>query len=183
MSDTTRSGAAAPGSEPDERPLVSRFTMEVVTAAFTAAVGAATMVGANEYSIGWGDAGPEPGYFPFWIGLILALASLGALAQVLVPALRGRHRRDEVFLTRPQALRVAAFAVPVALFVPLALVAGLYVATAIYLFVMMIWQGGYAWWRSLAVAAAVPVLLFLLFEWCFQVPLLKGPLEAALGIY
>lgn len=163
----------------EDATLVSRFTMEVATAVATAALGATTMIGASEHSIGWGDAGPEPGYFPFWIGLIVVVASIGAMVQAFV-----RHRgTGEVFLTRVQGCRLAAFVIPVFLFVPIALFLGLYVTTAIYLLAKMTLQGRYSIRRALPIAVGAPVFLFIVFERWFQVPLLKGPLEAMLGFY
>jgi putative tricarboxylic transport membrane protein len=45
----------------------------------------------------------------------------------------------------------------------------------------MRWFGNYAWHTAVAVAVAVPVLTFLMFEIWFLVPLPKGPLESFLG--
>lgn len=47
------------------RVLLSRLAMEIVAACFTLLVGVIVSVAAREYGTGWGDAGPEPGYFPF----------------------------------------------------------------------------------------------------------------------
>ena len=79
-----------------ERALVSRTTMEIATALATGAVGAAVMWGAVEHEIGWGDAGPAAGYFPFRIG---ALIVLGSLANLVLAVMRGAGRGAS-FLTR-----------------------------------------------------------------------------------
>ena len=67
-------------------------------------------------------------------------------------------------------------------FVAVSMVLGLYVALALYLFGVMTFQGGYR------VGKAVPSAwddcdFLLVFEKWFQVPLLKGPLEALLKIH
>jgi len=165
--------------EPADRTIISRFAFEVVTALALAGVGLGVVFGAIEYDIGWGEAGPQPGYFPFRVGLIMTAASLGVLAQ----AIAGRRRSGEAFLTRVQLARVAAFFLPVLAFVVGAVFLGIYVTTAVYLFAVMLWQGGYRWPLSAAVSLGVTVFFFVLFEWWFKVPLLKGPLEALVGIY
>ena len=45
--------------------LVSRSAMEMAFALLTMAFGATVISGALEFSIGWGEIGPEAGYFPF----------------------------------------------------------------------------------------------------------------------
>jgi hypothetical protein len=162
-----------------ERALVSRTTMEVATALATLAAGAAVMWGAIEHDIGWGDSGPAAGYFPFRIGVLIVLGSLGNLALALW------RRRDEtsVFLTTVQARRVLAFAVPILAFVIVSLWLGLYVATILYLFFVMVFQGGYRPLFALGLGLAVAVVMRLVFPMWFKVPLLTGPLEAMLGLY
>ena len=60
---------------------------------------------------------------------------------------------------------------------------GLYVATALYLGIVMRVQGGYRLVTAIAAAVATSVFFYVVLEMWFRVPLLKGPLEAALGIH
>ena len=161
-----------------ERALVSRTTMEIATALATAAAGAAVMWGAVEHEIGWGDAGPAAGYFPFRIG---ALIVLGSLANLVLAVLRGQE--GAVFLTREQGKRVLSFALPLIAFVIVSLWLGLYVGATLYLFFTMVFQGGYRPLFALAVAFGTAVVIRLVFPMWFKVPLLTGPLEAVLGLY
>jgi len=57
--------------------MITRRSAEVGMATLTALFGLATMIGAAEYGIGWSPSGPQPGTFPFAIGLLIALASIG----------------------------------------------------------------------------------------------------------
>lgn len=162
-----------------ERALVSRRTMEAATALATAGLGAAVMWGAIEHEIGWGDSGPAPGYFPFRIGALIVLGSLVNLGLAL-------WRRPETagpFLTTEQARRVLAFGLPILGFVVVSLLLGLYVGAIVYLFGVMVFQGGYKPLFSIAVALAVAVVMRLVFPMWFKVPLLTGPIEAWLGLY
>lgn len=155
---------------------ISRFAMECAAAAATGAVGAAVTVGGLQSGIGWNEAGPEPGTFPFAVGLVIVGGSLGTLVQ----AVRARDRR--VFLDAVRLRRVAAFFGPMAAFVALSLPLGLYVASALYLAGVMALQGGYRLRIAVPVGLGVAALLWLVFETWFQVPLLKGPVEAWLGL-
>jgi len=141
-------------------------------------LGAAIVIGAREYGTGWTVAGPQPGTFPFCVGLIVVAASAGNL----VAAWRRRHA-GALFIDATKARRVAAFALPMLAFVALAVTLGFYVATALYLATAMRFQGGYHWLSSIAVAIGTSAFFFLLLELWFKVPLLKGPLEAALRIH
>ncbi len=60
---------------------------------------------------------------------------------------------------------------------------GFYVATILYLAGVMRVQGRYRWWMALAVAIGSAAFFYVVLEVWFKVPLLKGPLEAALGIH
>ena len=162
-----------------ERALVSRSTMEIATALATGAVGGAVMWGAIEHEIGWGDSGPAAGYFPFRIGVLIVLGSLANLAL----AVWRRKEGGSAFLTREQGKRVLSFALPILAFVIISLWLGLYVGAVLYLFFVMVFQGGYRPILALAVAITVAVVMRLIFPMWFKVPLLTGPFEAMLGLY
>lgn len=159
--------------------LLTRFSMEVAVAACTALLGAIVCYGSREFGTGWGDAGPEPGYFPFYIGIFIILASCGVLIQAVVEQ-RGRR---EVFLTVEQGRRILSFFLPMLAFVAGSMVLGLYVSLAVYLFAVMTIQGKFGIGKALAVCLGTIVVFYFVFEKWFQVPLLKGPLEALLHIH
>jgi hypothetical protein len=158
--------------------MISRFSAELVTAAATAVIGIVTVVGAREYGVGWSSSGPQPGTFPFYIGLLIAAASLGTIVQTLLE----RRRLDASFLTGEQLRAVALFALPIFAFVIVSMWLGLYVAMALYLFASMSFQGGYRSYVAAPLAIGIAVFFYVVLEVAFQVPLLKGPLESALGL-
>ncbi|VFT07422.1 tripartite tricarboxylate transporter TctB [Pseudomonas aeruginosa] len=51
-------------SSSSDAPLVATRWVEIGLALFTAALGAIVMYGSQDIGIGWGDSGPEAGYFP-----------------------------------------------------------------------------------------------------------------------
>jgi len=126
---------------------------------------------------GWADDGPRAGYFPFYIGLGLAGVSLWLIVQQL---LRWRHDTT-VFVHADEAAGVIAIAWPMVLFVALIWPLGLYLSGALLIAFFMRRHGKFAWWLCALIAIGVPLLLFLVFERWFAVPLPKGPIERLFG--
>lgn len=161
--------------------MLTRRSAEVGMATMTTLFGLTAMIGASEYGIGWSPSGPQPGTFPFYIGLMITLASVGnALVALLHKP--SREAGDASFVSREQARLVAGFALPMLGFVVASLLLGLYVGTALYLFGTLVFQNGYSWARALLIAIGLPIFFYLLIERTFQVSMVKGPLEAALGL-
>lgn len=157
---------------------MTRFAAESVAALATLALGVAVVVGAREYGTGWTEGGPEPGAFPFYVGCLIVAASAGNLL-----AAWRKRLPVAVFVNATQARRIAAFGLPLLAFVALALTLGFYVATFVYLFAVMRFQGAYRWLSCFGVALGTSAFFALVLEVWFKVPLLKGPLEALLGLH
>jgi putative tricarboxylic transport membrane protein len=126
---------------------------------------------------GWEPTGPQPGYFPFYLSVILAGASLYGL----VAAFLSRKEARETFVTQAQLRRVLAVFVPTVLFVLATQFLGLYVASFLLISGFMYFVGRIAWWKSLLTAFVFTAAMFITFDIAFDVIMPKGPLEAALG--
>ncbi|MBD3848011.1 hypothetical protein GGC47_000614 [Bosea sp. OAE752] len=162
--------------------MVTRLWAETVVALFTLAYGLTIVWGALEFGIGWDTSGPEAGAFPFYTGMLVALGSLATLALTWGKRLSGRDMLAEVVLDGERIHRVASFFLPILGFVILCATLGMYVATVVYLVFTMRFQGGFGWLRTLTVAIGSAVFFYLALERFFHIPLMKGPLEAALGL-
>jgi hypothetical protein len=156
---------------------VSTRTVEIVTALLLIAVAGIVMWDSRRIGASWAADGPEAGYFPFYVGLILFLASVGNL----VKAFRAVDTAGESFVGRGQLKLVLQVLVPAAIFVFLIGYIGIYVAAALYIGFFMAWLGRYSPAWIVPVAMLVPLVFFLLFEIWFLVPLPKGPVEGWLG--
>ena len=159
----------------DNQAAVSRKTMDVVVALLFIAVGALVVVDSVRVGFRWGSDGPQAGYFPFYIGLIIIAASLANLVRAV---LRDPHA---VFVERGQLALVMQVLVPTAVFVAAVAWLGMYVSAALFIAAFMGWLGRYPAWKIAPVAIGVPIALFVLFEIWFLVPLPKGPIEDFLG--
>jgi putative tricarboxylic transport membrane protein len=127
--------------------------------------------------VGWDSTGPQPGYFPFYLAVILAAASLFGL----VKALLSRELALESFVTRAQLRRVMAVFVPTLLFCVVTQFLGIYLASFLLISAFMRLVGKIAWWKSLATAFLFSAVMFVTFDIVFDVIMPKGPLEAAFG--
>lgn len=133
----------------------------------------------DSWNIGaaWASDGPQAGYFPFYIGLIMFIASLGTLVQSIVT----KTPNLATFVEKSQLKSVLSVLVPTAIFVALIPFLGIYVSGAIFIAFFMVVIGKYNILKAIPVAVAVPVALFMLFEIWFLIPLPKGPVENMLG--
>jgi hypothetical protein len=156
-------------------PLISVRTMNIVVGMVLMIVAAIVITDSVRLGFGWTAEGPAPGYFPFYIGLLLALASLINVGQAL------RAPGQQAFVTRQAFRRVLAVLLPLAVYVVVLSFIGIYVASAVYVALFMWRFGSYTLARGAIVGVAIAVALFLMFEVWFLVPLPKGPVEALIG--
>ncbi len=156
---------------------MQRRHAEVGLALLAAGFGLAVVAGALQHDTGWGVAGPGAGYFPLRVGGLLAgIGLLLALRQ-------GLTAPREALLGQGAAHRVLMLFLPTAAFAIAMPWLGSYLPMALFLLWMARVVGQQSWAASLALALLAPPACFLLFETWLMVPLAKGPLEEALGLW
>lgn len=157
---------------------VATRTIEVAVALLTLILGLVVIYDSHRVGAGWADDGPQAGYFPFHIGLVLVLASAWTLWRVLFS---GKNAAAGVFVSHKKLRLVLSVFIPSLIYVVAIYFIGIYVASAVFIGAFMYWHGRFGWSRIIPVSLSVPVAMFLLFEVWFLVPLPKGPLEALIG--
>jgi hypothetical protein len=183
----------------NEPALVSTRTMDIFAALLFLLASGIVLYDSVRLGFGWIEReGPASGYFPFYLGLIMGFASLVNLVRAV---LRLDPGSDGIFVSTPAFGRVLTVLVPALLYVafiggvplgPTVTIGetevpvgiprlGIYVSSAIFIFVFMVMVGREKILKALGVGIVAPIALFLLFEKWFLVPLPKGPLEAWLG--
>lgn len=231
--------------------LVASRTMDIAVALVLLIGSIVVMLDSIRSGIGWRDDGPAPGFFPFWVTLILA----GASAVNLIRAFADTAAASEVFVYRLAFRRVLAVLLPTLAYVsaidgvaigPLKTPGlGIYLASAVFIggfmsmlsdrvtgsmgvrigaalavmlgnalvfaailtvlkltgstipvmgvlipipiaFVLAVVVAALPFGGSLGklftIGPAVAITLYAMFEIWFTVPLVKGPLEALLGL-
>ena len=151
-------------------------SVEIGVALVVLALGAITMIGSLQVGIGWADDGPKSGFFPFWVGLLVVLASIVNVVRALAIPPR------KLFAEWGQLAEVRKVVMPMAIYVLAVPWLGIYLSSALLIAGFMRWLGRYGWALTLCISVALPVLTYVTFERWFLVPLPKGPIEDWLGL-
>ena len=150
---------------------------DLIVAAIIFALGALVVYDSHRLGSSWGADGPQSGYFPFYVGLLICISSGVLLVQALLKLKADRG----VFVERGQLRQVLLILVPSTVYVLGVQLIGIYVSSAVFIGLFMKVLGRYSWPHSAAVSLGVSVISFLLFEVWFKIPLPKGPVESLLG--
>jgi putative tricarboxylic transport membrane protein len=156
-------------------------TADLVTAALLMLLGGIVIYDAVQLGFGWGIEGPQSGFVPFWLAVLMVGVSLAIFRQSLMRSTK------KPFVTREQLVPVLKVLAPIFGFIVLTdppgpwSGLGLYVAGGLYLGFYMRWVGRHDWRSVVALSVVVPVIAFFIFEKWFLVPMPKGPVEAWFG--
>ena len=169
----------ASDSEDTVRSVVDNRTMNIAVAAALMLVATIVMIASYRLGAGWApNVGPDSGYFPFYVALIMFVTSGITLLQQL---LTRRADGGGSFIGYSELIMVLQVLIPMTIFVVLAIYIGIYVSTFLFIGFFMTWHGRYPIYKTVPIALLVPLVLFVVFEVWFLVPLPKGPLEGWLG--
>jgi putative tricarboxylic transport membrane protein len=162
---------------PDERPIVKSRSVDIVVLLLLLAL--ACLLGWDSARVGnsWGDDGPQAGYFPFYLSILMGAACLYGLVRLLASP----QAESDGFINRDQLSRVMKVLAPTLAFVIATDFLGLYVASFLLVTGFMWWIGKIALWKSVLTGFLFTAAMFLTFEIAFNVIMPKGPLEAAFG--
>jgi hypothetical protein len=167
--------------QPHDRAMGSLRVWDAVVAVAFFVFGAVVVWDSRRLGAAWASDGPQAGYFPFYIGLLICFASIANLLIALNSGSRGKR----AFVTWSQLRMVLTVMVPSVVYVALIdnplYSLGIYEASVVFIAFFMRLLGKYSWPKIAAVSIGVMVAFFLMFEVWFKVPLPKGPIEALLG--
>ena len=165
----------------NDRAVGSYRVWEAVVAVCFLAFGSLVLWESRRLGAAWAEDGPQAGYFPFYIGLLIIIASLFNLYGAFTRA----QLAQKAFVYRGQLVMVLTVMVPSIVYVALirnpVFSLGIYVASILFIAFFMRYLGKYGWPKIAAVSVGVMTVFFLMFEVWFKVPLPKGPIEAMLG--
>ena len=153
--------------------------MELVVAAFFAGIGLLVVIDSSRTGYQWSSDGPQPGYFPFYIGCTLIVGAIVVAVQTLLGWKKSEN--VEPFVTFSQLRLMMTILIPTSIFVLGVVLIGFYVSSVLFISSFMVWQGKYSHLKSALVGLCVSGALFLLFDVWFLLPLPKGPIETFFG--
>lgn len=156
---------------------LNRRIPEAGVAALLLAIGGIVIMDSLRVGIEWADDGPKAGYFPFFIGILLAFSA----GWTLIVTLLGWSRETALFSQWSELRDVGAMLLPTTVFIIAVPFLGLYFPGAVLIGYFMKRHGDFGWIATVLTALGVPLTFFLIFERWFLVPLAKGPIEAWLG--
>lgn len=152
-------------------------TVEMIVAVIIFLLGTLVIYDSHRVGTDWASEGPQAGYFPFYIGLILCIAS----GWILLQALFGKEANTTAFIGAGKLKLVLSVLLPTIVYIIAIYFIGIYVASALFIGIFMRWQGNFGLTKILPVSLGVSIVTFFMFEVWFLVPLPKGPLEALFG--
>jgi putative tricarboxylic transport membrane protein len=150
--------------------------VETGMALLIALFGVIVIIGSVKAGINWGAEGPRAGFFPFYVGIFIVVASAINLWHGL------RDGDDSLFAEWGQLRQVMSVVIPTAIYVGVMPFTGLYLASIVFIGWFMRWLGKYSWPIVTLVALGMPIVTYFIFERWFLVPLPKGPIEEWLGL-
>ncbi len=148
---------------------------DLIVAVILMLLGIVVMGDSIRLKFGWGMNGPEAGFFPFIMSLIVVIGCLIVGAQAI--ARKGVSKTDKPFIPRAAIKPVLKVIIPAALMVILTEYIGLYIAAGLYMAVYMRWIGGHRWRTVILISVIVPLSTYFVFDKAFLIPLPKGSLE------
>ena len=152
---------------------------EIALAALFFFLGALVIADSLRLGVGWQEVhGPRPGYFPFYVGLIICVSAVITFVRALLLRAEG----DKTFVQVGQLKLVLTVLIPTAIYAALIGWIGIYVSSILFIGFFMRWLGKYAWWKVAAVSLGSAIVFYLIFEAWFKVPLPKGLVESFLGL-
>lgn len=143
-----------------------RLTMPVAEAAAGLAfVGLAAFVMREGLRLGagWDDSGPEPGFFPFSLAVVMGIGGAAAVLQGL------RTTARPFFEDRQEVVDLLRVGVPMALAIVSVSFLGFYIMSAAYIAFFAWWYGRYRWPAALASGLVAAVVLYAGLERGFRI--------------
>ncbi len=118
----------------------------------------------------WGETGPQPGFFPFALALVLLAGALGALISA------ARQRDSEPFFAAPEEwIDLLKVGIPSGIAIGLISWLGLYITSGLYVAFFVAWYGRYPWYLWLLAGVVVPVVLYALLRYGFNISMPMSP--------
>lgn len=154
----------------------NRRVDQVVAVGFVL-LGLAVATSSYKLGYGWTQDGMQSGYFPFRIGMLMAIIGLGLFLRLTLKRPKDVH----LFADASGILRVAKVLIPTIIYVALIPPIGIYESSLVFILYFTIVIGKQSVRKALIIAIVSVIAVFILFEIIFSIPLPKGYIEHLLG--
>lgn len=145
---------------------------EMVVSVLFMLVGVLVIVDSVGLGFMWGRTGPASGFFPFYLGVGVVIASLIVFFNTVK---QYRKQGAGKPLMPPGALKPILWVViPSTVMVAITELVGLHIAAALFVGFYMRVVGKIAWVTTILVAVIAPLSLYITFDKLFLIPLPQG---------
>lgn len=149
-------------------------TAELVMAIALALLSVALMVKSAELDIFWvKGSGPGSGAWPFWLSAGMLVSSLWTVVR-WYRGVTPESRNEEAFISaHGQRIVFPTVLGLVGLLIGTQII-GIYFAIMLFMLYFVRILGRHSWLVTVALMIAMPVAMFMFFEWALKIPLPKG---------
>jgi len=144
---------------------------EILTALGFIAFAIAIVVQARSVGSGWSVGQPQPGFLPFWLGLLLGICGVIVLGQALLSEKLSPRAFFEGRTGLASVLKVTVSAIGMLVLVYLV---GFYTATMVYVFAYTRFVGRHSWVVAVALSLVISFGSFYAFERVLAILLPRG---------
>src|SRR2546426_484008 len=144
---------------------------EILTALGFIAFAIAIVVQARSVGSGWSVGKPQPGFLPFWLGLLLGICGVIVLGQALASEKPSLHAFFEGRTGLASVLKVSVSGIGMLVLIYLV---GFYTATLVYVFAYTRFVGKHPWAVAIALSLAISFGSFYVFEHVLAILLPRG---------
>lgn len=156
-------------ADTDNKKGFSNKSIEIAVVLCFVSIATLVIYDSTKLGITWEAEGPKAGYFPFYLGSILLLASVINFIKIFIPKI------GKATLIEFKALKsVLVFLLPSVFYVLGIKYIGIYIASTVYLALFMKYLGKYTWVKSIGVSFGVSAFLYLVFDAWFKILLPRG---------
>lgn len=160
---------------------------EIFMASFWAALSVAIILEVHyipytKQPIGWEKGlGPQAGWFPFWLAVIMLICSLIVLVPKVLAAVKEGLGEDKPFVSVEGFQAIMRALLPMVVYVATLPWLGFYLGSTLYLIYYIRAVGKHSWTLSLLTGGIFSVSVFLIFERALKLTLAKGFIEPILN--
>jgi len=145
---------------------------DILVAAILLVLGLIVGVDSFRMGAGWGMEGPQGGFFPF----LLALVMIGGCGLIIRQAIKGTSsvKGKKPFVPEGGMRPVLTVCLPALGMVLATEVIGLYLSAMLYLLLYIRFVGEFRWRTVLLVSIPIPLAFYFTFEKIFLIPMPMG---------
>jgi hypothetical protein len=137
-------------------------------------IGIVILVDTSILGSGWGMSGPEPGFFPFYMGLGVVICSFFVFLRAFRAYKKEVPGKGKRLIAKGGLAPILWVLIPSMGMVLLTELIGLHLATVIFLMFYMRAVGNIPWINVILIGLMLPLAVFIIFDKLFLIPMPEG---------